>query len=231
MARLAGDSPPTWDLTEKIPRVVGAPFPVVIEGDSGTGKNLIARAIHEEGRRRAAAFVHVNCVVLGEELFGSELFGSGTRRAPSPAPGRTQGLLELSSGGTVFLDGEAELTPRAQAKRLRIRRDGQIRRRLGKTAPSGSTFGSSPPQNRPLGAEAAEGRFRKNLLYRLNVVRLTVPPLRERGPDCRPARRALSPSPDPATARSAPAPCRQPSGRLPPPSGSRRSLRRAMTSP
>ena len=182
VAQLIGDSPPMWDLTEKIPRVVGAPFPVVIEGESGTGKNLIARAIHEEGRRRAAAFVHVNCVVLGDELFGSELFGSGTRRAPSPAPGRTLGLLELSSGGTVFLDGEAEPTPRALAKRLRIRHDGRSAG-SARTAPSGSTFGSSPPQNRPLDAEAAEGRFRNDLLYRLDVVGLTAPPQRERGPN------------------------------------------------
>ena len=181
VARLVGDSPPMRDLKEKIPRVAAAPFPVVIEGESGTGKELIARAIHEEGSRRAAAFVPVNCAVLGDELFESELFGHA-KGAFTGAGQERKGLLELSSGGTVLLDEVAELTPRAQAKLLRVLQDGEIRR-LGENRTQRLDLRVVAATNRPLDAEAAEGRFRKDLLYRLNVVALTAPPLRERGPD------------------------------------------------
>ena len=182
VARLVGDSPPMRDLKEKIPRIVAAPFPVVIEGESGTGKELIARAIHEEGPRRAAAFVPVNCAVLGDELFESELFGHA-KGAYTGAGQDRKGLLELPSGGTVLLlDEVAELTPRAQAKLLRVLQDGEIRR-LGENRTQRLDLRVVAATNRPLDAEAAEGQFRKDLLYRLNVVRLTAPPLRERGPD------------------------------------------------
>ena len=180
-ARLVGDSPPMRELKEKIPRVAAAPFPVVIEGESGTGKELIARAIHEEGPRRAAAFVPVNCAVLGDELFESELFAHA-KGAFTGAGQDRRGLLELSSGGTVLLDEVAELTPRAQAKLLRVLQDGEIRR-LGENRTQRLDLRVVAATNRPLDGEAAEGRFRKDLLYRLNVVRLTAPPLRERGPD------------------------------------------------
>ena len=181
VARLVGDSPPMRDLKEKIPRVAAAPFPVVIEGESGTGKELIARAIHEEGPRRAAAFVPVNCAVLGDELFESELFGHA-KGAFTGAGQDRKGLLELSSGGTVFLDEVAELTPRAQAKLLRVLQDGEVRR-LGENRTQRLDLRVVAATNRPLDAEAAEGRFRKDLLYRLHVVGLTAPPLRERGRD------------------------------------------------
>ena len=106
--------------------VAAAPFPVVIEGETGTGKKLIARAIHEEGPRRGAVFVPVNCAVLGDELFESELFGHA-RGAFTGAAQDRKGLLELSSDGTVFVNEVAELTPRAQAKPLRGLQDGEIR--------------------------------------------------------------------------------------------------------
>ena len=124
----------------------------------------------------------VNCAVLGDELFESELF-QPRPGGPSPAPRSTaRGLLELSSGGTVFLDELAELAPRAQAKLLRVLRDGEVRRldenpiqRLDLRVVAGT--------NRPLEAEVAAGRFRSDLLYRLKVLRLTAPPLRDRGAD------------------------------------------------
>ena len=115
------------ELKAKISRVAASPFPVVIEGESGTGKELIARAIHGEGPRGRAVFVPVNCAVLGDELFESGLFGH-TKGAFTGAAQDRKGLLEVSSGGTVFLDEVAELTPRAQAKLLRVLQDGEIRR-------------------------------------------------------------------------------------------------------
>ena len=169
------------DLKEKIPRVAAAPFPVVIEGESGTGKELIARAIHEEGPRRGAAFVPVNCAVLGDELFESELFGHA-KGAFTGAGQDRKGLLELFSGGTVLLDQVAGLTPRAQAKLLRVLQDGEIRR-LGENRTQRLDLRVVAATNRPLDGEAAEGRFRRDLLYPLNVVGLTAPLLRERGPD------------------------------------------------
>ncbi len=119
VARLVGESGPMRELKALIPRVAASPFPVVIEGESGTGKELIARAIHEEGPRRGAVFVPVNCAVLGDELFESELFGHA-KGAFTGAVHDRKGMLELFSGGTVFLDEVAELTPRAQAKLLRV---------------------------------------------------------------------------------------------------------------
>ena len=181
VARLVGESEPMRVLKAKIPRVAAAPFPVVIEGESGTGKEMIARAIHEEGPRARAVFVPVNCAVLGDELFESELFGHA-KGAFTGAGQDRKGLLELSSGGTVFLDEVAELAPRAQAKLLRMLQDGEIRR-LGENRTQRLDLRVVAATNRPLEAEAAAGRFRCDLLYRLNVVGLTAPPLRERGPD------------------------------------------------
>ena len=181
VARLVGESGPMRELKALIPRVAASPFPVVVEGETGTGKELIARALHEEGPRRGAVFVPVNCAVLGDELFESELFGHA-RGAFTGAAQERKGLLELSAGGTVFLDEVAELTPRAQAKLLRVLQDGEIRR-LGENRTQRLDLRVVAATNRPLNDEAAAGRFRKDLLYRLGVVGLTAPPLRERGPD------------------------------------------------
>ena len=179
--RLVGESEPMRDLKARIPRIAGAPFPLVIEGESGTGKELVARAIHEEGPRGRAVFVPVNCAVLGDELCESELFGHA-RGAFTGASQDRKGLLELSSGGTVFLDEVAELTPRAQARLLRVLQDGEIRR-LGENRTQRLDLRVVAATNRPLDAEAAAGRFRSDLLYRLKVLRVTAPPLRDHGPD------------------------------------------------
>ena len=181
VARLVGDSRPMRELKARIRRLAASPFPVVIHGESGTGKELIARAIHEEGPRGHAVFVPVNCAVLGDELFESELFGHAKGAFTSASRDR-KGLLELSSGGTVFLDEVAELSPGAQAKLLRVLQDGEVRR-LGENRTQWLDLRVVAATNRTLDAEAAAGRFRRDLLYRLKVLELTAPPLRDRTPD------------------------------------------------
>ena len=137
--------------------------------------------VHRGEPRGRAVFVPVNCAVLGDELFESELFGHASGAFTGAAQDR-KGLLELSSGGTVFLGEVAELTPRAQAKLLRVLQDGEVRR-LGENRTRRLDLRVVAATNRPLDAEASAGRFRKNLLYRLGVLGLTAPPLRDRGPD------------------------------------------------
>ena len=181
VARLVGDSRPMRELKTRIRRLAASPFPVVIHGESGTGKELIARAIHEEGPRGHAVFVPVNCAVLGDELFESELFGHAKGAFTSASRDR-KGLLELSSGGTVFLDEVTELSPAAQAKLLRVLQDGEVRR-LGENRTQRLDLRVVAATNRPLDDEAAAGRFRRDLLYRLKVLELTAPPLRDRTPD------------------------------------------------
>ena len=181
VARLVGESGPMRELKAKIPRVAAAPFPGVIKGETGTGKELIARAIHEEGPRGRAVFVPVNCAVLGDERFESELFGHA-RGAFTGAGQDRKELLELSSGGTVFLVEVAEMTLRAQAKLLRVLQDGEMRR-LGENRIQRLDPRVVAATNRPLTAEAAAGRFRRDLLYRLSVLAVTAPPLRDRGQD------------------------------------------------
>ena len=181
VARLVGDSRPMRELKARIRRLAASPFPVVIHGESGTGKELIARAIHEEGPRGHAVFVPVNCAILGDELFESELFGHAKGAFTSASRDR-KGLLELSSGGTVFLDEVTELSPGAQAKLLRVLQDGEVRR-LGENRTQWLDLRVVAATNRPLDDEAAAGRFRRDLLYRLKVLELTAPPLRDRTPD------------------------------------------------
>ena len=159
VARLVGDSRPMRDLKARIRRLAASPFPVVIHGESGTGKELIARAIHEEGPRGHAVFVPVNCAILGDELFESELFGHAKGAFTSASRDR-KGLLELSSGGTVFLDEVTELSPGAQAKLLRVLQDGEVRR-LGENRTQWLDLRVVAATNRPLDDEAAAGPLPK----------------------------------------------------------------------
>ena len=181
VARLVGESGPMRELRERIPPIAASPFPVVVEGETGTGKELIARAIHEEGPRSRRAFVPVNCAVLGDELFDSEVFGHA-RGAFTGATGERRGLLALSSGGTVFLDEVAELTPRSQAKLLRALQGGEVRR-LGENRTERLDLRVVTASNVSLDAATEAGRFRRDLLYRLEVVQLAAPALRERRAD------------------------------------------------
>ena len=168
-------------LRDAVRRAAAAPFPVLIEGESGTGKELVARALHEEGPRRDETFAAVNCATFSDDLIETELFGHA-KGAFTGAVQARRGLLEASSGGTVFLDEVGELSPRAQAKLLRTLQDGEIRK-VGENVTRRLDLRVVAATNRTLAGEAAEGRFRRDLLYRLDVVHLQVPPLRERGKD------------------------------------------------
>ena len=168
-------------LREAVARAAAAPFPVLIEGESGTGKELVARALHEEGPRRHERFSAVNCATFSDELIDAELFGH-TKGAFTGAGQARRGLLEETSGGTVFLDEVAELSPRAQAKLLRTLQEGEIRK-LGENRTRNLDLRVVAASNRGLAQEADRGCFRRDLLYRLDVVHVDVPPLRDRADD------------------------------------------------
>jgi DNA-binding NtrC family response regulator/tetratricopeptide (TPR) repeat protein len=178
---LLGQSAPIVALRDAVARAARAPFPVLIQGESGSGKELVALAIHRLGPRRDRRFCAVNCAALADELLEAELFGH-TRGAFTGAVGERAGLFEEADGGTLFLDEIAELSPRAQAKLLRVLQDGEVRR-VGENFPRRVDVRIVAATNRSLEQEAAAGRFRADLRFRLDVVRIQVPPLRDRAAD------------------------------------------------
>ncbi len=178
---LLGRSPEMASLRAAIARAAAAPYPVLIEGETGVGKELVARALHRGGPRHARAFCAVNCAALSDELFEAELFGH-SRGAFTGAAAERTGLVEAADGGTLFLDEVGELSARAQAKLLRVIQDGEIRR-LGENAVRKVDVQLIAATNRRLAAEVAAGRFRQDLLFRLAVVCLQVPALRDRAGD------------------------------------------------
>ena len=178
---LLGDSPPTRALRESVARAARAPFPVLIEGESGSGKELVARAIHRLGPRRDRRFCALNCAALADELIEAELFGHA-RGAFTGAVGERPGLFEEADGGTLFLDEIGELSARAQAKLLRVLQDGEVRR-VGENVSRRVDVRIVAATNRHLEQEAAAGHFRVDLRFRLDVVRIEVPPLRDRATD------------------------------------------------
>jgi transcriptional regulator with GAF, ATPase, and Fis domain len=180
-ADLIGGSPAAAALRDAVARAARAPFPVLIEGESGSGKELVARAIHRLGPRRDRRFCAVNCAALNDELIEAELFGH-TRGAFTGAATERAGLFEEADGGTLFLDEVAELSPRAQAKLLRVLQEGEVRR-IGENFPRKVDARIVAASNRRLSDEVPAGRFRADLRFRLDVVRITVPALRERPVD------------------------------------------------
>ena len=162
-------------------RAARAPYPVLIEGESGSGKELVARGIHRLSPRRERRLCAVNCAAISEELLEAELFGHA-RGAFTGAIAERQGLFEEADTGTLFLDEVAELSLRAQAKLLRVLQDGEVRR-VGENHPRRVDVRVIAATNRSLEEEAAAGRFRTDLRFRLDVVRISVPPLRERQVD------------------------------------------------
>src|SRR5436190_709097 len=166
---------------DAIRRAALAPYPVLIEGESGSGKELVARAIHLRGPRRARKFCAVNCAALTDDLLEAELFGHA-KGAFTGALGERPGLFEEADQGTLFLDEAGELTARAQAKLLRALQEGEVRR-IGENMPRKVDVRVVAATNRSLEDDVRAGRFRADLRYRLDVIRIQIPPLRDRADD------------------------------------------------
>jgi DNA-binding NtrC family response regulator len=178
---LVGQSHQMVEIYKLIARVASLETTVLIQGETGTGKELVARAIHDASARAGRPFVVVDCAALPETLFESELFGH-ERGAFTGAFATRRGLLETSAGGTCFLDEIGELTAPLQAKLLRTLQERTIRR-VGGNDPIAVDVRVVAATNRDLRKLVAEGGFRDDLYYRLNVVTIQVPPLRERASD------------------------------------------------
>ncbi|HVU50048.1 MAG TPA: sigma-54 dependent transcriptional regulator [Polyangia bacterium] len=178
---LVGTSSGMQAVRERIERVADAPAPVVVLGETGTGKGLVARALHTDSRRAGAPFVAVNCAALPEALLESELFGH-VRGAFTGATSDRPGLFAEADGGSLFLDEIAEMTPALQAKLLHVLESGEVRP-VGATRPRAVDVRVIAATHRDLARAVAEGRFREDLLYRLDVVAIVIPALRDRRED------------------------------------------------
>jgi anaerobic nitric oxide reductase transcription regulator len=180
-SQMLGVSPAMESVREEIDAVASTEFPVLILGETGVGKELAARAIHDRSRRREAPFIQVNCAALPEGVIESELFGH-LRGAFTGAVANRPGKFELADGGTLFLDEIGELPLSAQAKLLRVLQEGEVQR-VGADKPLRVNARILTATNRELAHEVAQGRFRADLYHRLDVFPLRVPPLRERRGD------------------------------------------------
>ena len=178
---IIGSCPAMQTLFKRIRKVAPTDSTVLIQGESGTGKELVARALHQLSRRAKAPLISVNCAAIPETLIESELFGHEKGAFTGATAGRT-GLVEAADGGTLFLDEIGELPLEAQARLLRVLQEGEIRR-VGSVQSSKVDVRLVAATHRDLKTMARQGLFREDLYYRLNVIQLGLPPLRERGED------------------------------------------------
>jgi TyrR family helix-turn-helix protein len=179
---IIGEAEPTRALLERAKRVAVIDAPLMILGETGTGKELLARACHGISQRRDAPFLALNCAALPEGLAESELFGYAPGAFTSADKGGKPGLVEMASEGTLFLDEIGDMSPYLQAKILRVLQDGTYRR-VGGRSERKVDLRIICATHRDLEALIASGDFREDLYYRLNVLSLTLPPLRERPED------------------------------------------------
>jgi DNA-binding NtrC family response regulator len=182
-AGIIGSSPALGRVLDQIARVASTPrTTVLVLGESGTGKELVARAIHTDSARREAPFVAVNCAALTDGLLESELFGYEPGAFTGASSRGREGLFEAARGGTIFLDEIGELAPGLQAKLLRVLQEGTYRR-VGGCDDRTTDVRLVSSTNRDLEQCVADGAFRADLFYRLNVMSIAVPPLRDRRHD------------------------------------------------
>ncbi|MGB0638898.1 MAG: sigma-54 interaction domain-containing protein, partial [Myxococcota bacterium] len=180
---MVGESKLMLQIFGVLRRMAGHHFPVLIQGESGTGKELAAQGIHEHSMRSMGPFVAVNCGAIAATLFESELFGH-EKGAFTDASSRKDGAFHAAAGGTLFLDEIGELPESAQAKLLRALESGEIRR-VGATEVEYPDVRVVAATNRDLMEEVQQGRFREDLFFRLNVLGVDLPSLRERPSDIR----------------------------------------------
>jgi two-component system nitrogen regulation response regulator NtrX len=178
---MVGDSPALQTVRDLIAKVGPTAARVLITGDNGTGKELVARALHEASPRRDRPFIEVNCAAIPSELIESELFGH-MKGSFTGAFADRAGKFEQADGGTLFLDEVGDMSLSAQSKLLRVLQEGVVTR-IGGSKAIQVEVRVLAATNKDLDDEIAEGRFREDLLYRLNVVPIDVPPLRERAED------------------------------------------------
>jgi transcriptional regulator with GAF, ATPase, and Fis domain len=179
--RLIGQSAPWQDVLKKAAQVAATETTVLLQGDSGTGKEVVARFIHRKSPRRNGPFVAINCAALPDQLLESELFGherGAFTGALQPKPGQ----IEVASGGVLFLDEVGEMSPSAQAKLLRVLQEREFQR-LGATRTLRANVRIVTATNRDLRKAVERGAFREDLYYRLHVFEIRIPPLRERKDD------------------------------------------------
>ena len=178
---IIGSSPKIGAIRSLVLKVAASDATVLIEGETGTGKEVVARTVHAHSRRRNEPFVVVNCAALPQTLMEAELFGH-EKGAYTSADAQRKGRFEVANGGTIFLDEVGEMEPAAQAKLLRVLQRGEFER-LGGTETLRTDVRTIAASNRDLRAAVEERSFREDLFYRLSVIRIVVPPLRERRSD------------------------------------------------
>ncbi len=179
--KLIGESKPMMQLKEAVEKYAKTDVNILISGDSGTGKELVAWNIHLKSKRRFEKFVPINCGSIPHELIESELFGY-EKGSFTGANASKLGLFEVANNGTVFLDEVGELSPSAQVKLLRVIQEGEIEK-IGRTGYLSVNVRIISATNKNLAAEVNQGRFREDLYYRLNIVPLNIVPLRQRDHD------------------------------------------------